>query len=363
MVVSAIGLLLTLLHQPLLRYTLQRIGPVLAARAGIRLDWQVRGSLWRDVGLQKVAGSGGENHWLTRLEAGEVGAEYNLQALWRGDCAGLVERLHLRRLHLEADLRRLPPSRKKTPEASGPPPPVWPRQLDLEDLDLDVILADGSRLLVRGLCLRAGPGQPGTFHCSLLQREPGGLKLENLQAVLRWEPLRVELEKLALPSGLTLENASLDLSRLWQPASELSLRANGNRGQAGFRLETVVAGLFAPPRHLEADLSVRGLDTTAFAGLGLPQDLNVADATAELQLRGDPAKPRELAGEVRLTTAAWQAEGLRADRLKAGMELAEGRLRLTEVLLVRGANQLRLEGTADLPARLQDWRQTRWQAE
>ena len=82
--------------------------------------------MWRDVDLQKVVGSGSENHWLTRLEAAEVGAEYSLQAVWRGDIAGLVERLHVRRLHVEADLRRLSPSRKKTAEASGPPPTSLP---------------------------------------------------------------------------------------------------------------------------------------------------------------------------------------------------------------------------------------------
>lgn len=356
-----LGLLLILLHQPLLRFALQRGGPALAATAGFELDWQIHGSLWNDLSLRGLSVRG--EPWLTQAESAELHVEYDWRALWRGDFPALLHTLRVRGLRVVADLRQLPASPPAQPAKTGKAPPaLWPRELDLEDLDLDLTLADGSRLQVRGLNLRAGAGQPGTFSCRLLQREPGGVKLENLQAVLKWEPLQVAFEQLALPGGQVVETLSVDASRLWQPEAELRVQARGTRGPASIHLEAALRGLFAPPRQLQAELRVRGLDATALAGLGLPKDVQFRDAEAEVQVSGDPTAPRELAVTARLGANDLQVAGLRADRLASKLEISDGRARLTDGVLSRGANQVRLEGEAELPAQLSDTLQTRWQA-
>ncbi len=359
-VLGVLGLLLVLLHQPLLRFALQRVGPPLATRAGLELDWQIHGNLWRDLSLRELSVRG--KPWLTQAEGAEIHAEYDWRALWRGDFSALLHKLRVRGLRVVADLRQLPPAPAKKPKTSHPPPPLWPRELDLEDLDLDLTLADGSRLLVRGLSLRAGAGKPGSFSCRLLQREPGSLKLENLQAVLRWEPLQVAFEQLALPGGWVVEALSVDASRLWQPEAELRVQARGARGAAEIHLEAALRGLFAPQRQLQAELRVRGLDAAALAGLGLPEAVQFRDAEAEVQVSGDPTAPRQLAATARLSANELQAAGLRADRLVSKLAVAGGRARLTEGVISRGTNHVRLEGGAELPAQLSDAAQTRWQA-
>ncbi len=359
-VLGLLGALLVLLHQPLLRFALQRGGPALAAAAGLELNWQVHGSLWRDLSLRQLSVRG--EPWLTQAESAEIHAEYDWRALWRGDFPALLQRVRVRGLRVVADLRQRPPAAGKKAGPGQPPPPVWPRELELEDLDLDLTLADGSRLLVRGLSLRAGAGQPGRFTCRLLQHEPGALKLENLQALLRWEPLQVVLEQLALPGGLNVETLSVDASRLWQPETGLRVQARGARGAAGIHLEAALHGLFAPPRQLQAELRMHGLDAAALAGLGLPEDVQFREAEAEVRISGDPTAPRELAITARLSAHGLQAGGLQADHFATGLEVADGRARLTEGRLSRGSNEIRLEGEAELPVQLADWPQTRWQA-
>lgn len=360
-VLGVLGVLLILLHQPLLRLALQRGVPALAATAGFELDWQIHGSLWHDLSLRELSVRG--EPWLTRAESAEIHAEYDWRALWHGDFPALLHKLRVRGLRVVADLRQLPsPPPAQPSKTSKAPPAIWPRELDLEDLDLDLTLADGSRLLVRGLSLRASTGQPGRFTCRLLQREPGGVKLENLQAGLRWEPLQVAFEQLALPGGLAVETLSVDARRLWQPEAELRVQAHAARGAASIQLEAALRGLFAPPRQLQAELRVRGLDAAALTGLGLPEDVQFRDAEAEVRVSGDPTAPRELAVTARLGANDLQAAGVRADRVAASLEVADGRARLTEGVLSRGGNQVRLEGEADLPAQLSDAPQTRWQA-
>jgi autotransporter translocation and assembly factor TamB len=357
---GVLGLLLILLHRPLLHLALQRGGPALAATAGLDLNWQVHGNLWNDLSLRELSVRG--TPWLTQAESAEIHAEYDWRALWRGDFPALLHKLRVRGLRVVADLRQLPPSPAKKTTAGGPPPALWPRELDLDDLDLDLTLADGSRLLVRGLSLRAGAGRPGRFTCRLLQREPGGVKLENLQAVLRWEPLQVAFEQLALPGGLVVETLSADASRLWQPEAELRVQARAARGAAGIHLEAALRGLFTPPQHLLAELRVRGLDAAALAGLGLPEAVQFRDAEAEIRFSGDPAAPPALAVTAQLSANELQVAGLRADRVAASLEVADGRARLTEGVISRNGDQVRLEGEAELPAQVSDAPQTRWQA-
>lgn len=359
-VLGVLGLLVVLLHRPLLRQALQRGGPALAAMAGFELDWQIHGSLWNDLNLRELSVRG--EPWLTQAESKEIHAEYDWRALWRGDFPALLHKLRVRGLRVVADLRQATPAAEKKPTTGNPPPALWPAELDLEDLNLDLTLADGSLLLIRGLSLRASAGQPGRFSCRLLQREPGGVKLENLQAVLKWEPLQVAFEQLALPGGQVVETLSVDASRLWQPEAGLRVQARATRGAAGISLDAALRGLFAPPRQLQAELRVRGLDAAALAGFGLPEEVQFRDAEAEVRINGDPTAPRELAVTAQLRANELQAGGLRADRLASHLEIADGRARLTEGVIMRGANQVRLKGEAELPAQLSNASQTRWQA-
>ena len=352
---------LVLLHQPLLRFALQHGGPALAATAGLDLQWQVQGSLWRDLSLRELKVGGAP--WLKQAESAEIHAEYDGRALWRGDFPALLQKLRVRGLRVVADLRERPaPSSAKPSKPGKAPPALWPREIDLEDLDLDLTLADGSRLVMRGLSLRAGADAPGTFRCRLLQREPGGWKLENLQAALHWQPLQVALAQLALPGGLGVETLSVDASRLWQPEAELRVQVRGARGPAAITLEAGLRGLFTAPRQVQADVRVRGLDAAALTGLGLPGSVQFRAADADIRIDGDPAAPRALAMTARLSAHELQVAGLRADRLATGLEVAGGRARLTEGLISRGGNRVQLEGEAELPARIADWPQTRWQA-
>ncbi len=358
---AVLGVLLVLLHQPLLRYALQRGGPVLAATAGFELDWHVDGSLWSDLSLRELSIRG--EPWLTQASSAELHVEYDWRALWHRDFPALLHKVRVRGLRVVADLRQLPSSPRAQPSKTGKAPPaLWPRDLELEDLDLDLTLADGSRLLMRGLSLHSGAGHTGSFSCRLLQREPGAVKLENLQAVLKWEPLQVAFEQLALPGGWVVETLSVDARRLWQPEAELRVQARGTRGQASIHLDTALRGLFATPRQLQAELRVHGLDAAALAGLGLPEEVQFREAEAEVRVSGDPTAPRELAVTAQLRANDLQAAGLRADRLASKLEIADGRARLTEGVISRGANHGRLEGEAELPAQLSDAPQTRWQA-
>lgn len=360
--------MLALFHRPLILTTIRMAGPKLAAEQGIELQWQVGGSLWQDFSLLQVEAVGGQEHWLPVAELRELSLGYDLSALWRGDFTQVVRLVRVHGLDITADLRKLParsgPDEVSHDQApSGKPPALWPRELDFRDVNLDLTLPDGVRMIVEGLTLQAGGEQPGIFECRAVRREPGGPVLEKLHAKVEWEELRVKVAELALPEGFLLEQLVLDLAGLWQERDEARAELRLRLGEAALDVTASASGVFQPPMQTRCMVKLNGLRSEDEKAWGLPEQVRFAKASLEAHAEGDPAAPREMRVDFSASIEDISAAGAQVDDVKIQAAVRDGKATLNEARVRRGQNVITAVADAALPALVEDLPKTPWTAE
>lgn len=360
--------LLALFHRPLLLTAIRVAGPKLAAGQGLKLKWQVGGSLREDFSLRKVEAIGGQEHWLPVAELEELHLGYDLRALWRGEHTRAVRQVRVHGLNVTADLRRMPAKPAEVTEApketgSQKPPALWPKELDIRDADLDLTLVDGTRLIVEGLTLQAGGGRPGIFECRALRREPAGPALENLRAKIEWETLRLTVADFQLPEGFLLERLVLDLAGLWQEEDNALAELRLRLGEAVLEVDATAASVFEPPMQVRASAKLDGLRSEDVKAWGLPGQVRFENASVQARVEGNPAAPDSLSADVTAAVAGIAASGAQVDRVEIKAAVKDGKATLHEARVVRGENAITVTADAVLPADLDDLPKTPWTAE
>lgn len=358
---------LVVFHKPLLLAVIRWAGPKAAASQNLPLSWLVEGSLWNDLRVTDVKTGGGEFHWLPRAEIGELSADYNWRSLLNKDFEHSVNRVTLHDVDADVDLRHLPPSQLKVAPAepavwSGPPPIVWPRTVDLKNVNAAVTLADGSRILVRGLTLQTGEGMPGIFECKEFRKEPGGPVLENLQAKVLLESRRITIQELALPQGIVLEQLVADLQGLWNTNASAGVELLTHLGAARFAVKASASGLFKPPLQVEANVQGRDLRSEELHTLGLPKNVFFEKGTLDMQAAGDPAKPAQFSAEFTLSLANLRTAGAQVDQVSMNATVKDGRADVKSVQVIRTENRLDITAEATLPQDPKAWATAPWTA-
>jgi hypothetical protein len=252
------------------------------------------------------------------------------------------------RLLLDAREDRAQTSGSVTP-AKGPgfvfPPALLPGSLYAGPVEA-VFIGEMGRLAIHDLRLdlpsrwtgrvafRAAEADLGAGHRAI----PGGT------ARAYWEPGSLRLGNLSLGEGLSLGECSL---RLLPGRLDFGLR--GTIGKGLLRGDGSIGG------NKPLELTLVGEQLGIDAVTGLVSDVAGASGTidqARLSFRGDPARPMDADGSIRLVgrNFRWENRGWESLRLAASMT---GRnLTLSELALRQGENELVAEGRSSLPA---DW--------
>jgi len=360
-------------HRPLIFALVRWIAPKAAAAQGLPLEWQITGSLWSGLEISAVKTGGGDSHWLPRATLGAFNVSYDLPAVLRRDYEHSVTAITLHDADVALDLRHLPQSSaqpdelKKTASSGTAPPLVWPRTIDLKNLSATVTLADGRRIVVRGLTLQIGEGMPGIFECKELRIEPDGPNLEQVSAQVAWEPRKITIRNLTLPKEVVLEELVLDLTRFSETnavsaVGVAAVQATARLGPARLAFNAIASGLFHPPMNVEAAVQATDLRADELHTLGLPRSIQFQKGSLQVKAAGDPLKSQQLQIGVDMSLADIRTEGARVDQIALAATLHEGRAELKSAKVTRGANVIEASAEAALPADLKDWPQTRWTA-
>lgn len=354
-------------HKPLILAVVRWAGPKAAESFQLPLSWQVEGSLWNDLRLADVKTGGGEGHWLPKAEIGELSAEYDWRALARKDFENSVKRVTLHDVQAEVDLRKLPASAPKPPpapkpEAAGPPPIVWPKTVDLRDINATITLADGGRIVVRGLTLQMGEGMPGKFECREFRREPGDLVLADLKADVLLEPRKLTVSHLSLPKQVILEKLALNLDGLWNQDSSAVVQLLAQLGAARFEVDGSASGLLKPPLLVNAKVTGRDLRSEELQTLGLPKNVFFEKGGLDVQVSGNPAVPVQMNVALDLSLANLKSAGAQVDTVSVSATVKEGRAEVKSVQVTRTQNKVEVTAEAVLPADLKELPNTPWKA-
>jgi len=328
--------LVVVFHAPLLRWVIAFGVFRSAEKAGITLTWQVAGSVTRDLKLTDITASG---QIIESATIGEFAVEYDGWRALRTRDFDVISRLVLKDVDAEVDLRnRLESKPKERPRktAGGKPPPlVWPHVIDIENVNAEVTLADGAKIIVRGLSLRVGEGMPGIFEVTEFKMEPGDLKVENVMADVAWGDREITISGVGLPRDAQLKTLRIDLQEWSEDAADLHLEVG--LGEATVMVEALAKGLFSGERLLKADVQVRDLTSNDWK---MPDGVTFGPANLDLQVEGDPTKPISLSADGKLGASDVQAAGALLDRVSAVFEVKDGLAKVGEVKVTRGSNEI-----------------------
>ena len=356
--------LLVVFHRQLLLWAI-RFGGVEAAEAQkIALDWRVDGSVLRDLDVHQADASAGAESWLPKAQVGRLAVSYDLKKLLREGPRDFIGSVVLHEVDAEVDLRKLPELGRKEPKPaakSGPPKLVWPRAIDIKNVNAVVTLGSGKRILVRGLTLRTGEGMPGIFECGELRIEPGTLALANLKADVRLDHERISISGLDLPFGIRLEALEADLSRFGEDRIMASVKAAAGSGRCDARVEAT--GIFTPPLLVDARLDGAGFRAAELRDLGVPEEIGFDGAAMSLRAKGDPQSPKALELMLSASLANLRCLGASLDAVKLEGSLAGGEMQVTQMQARRGGNDVTATARARLPGSWNAWREIAWSAE
>ena len=223
----ALLVLAVVFHEPLLRWALSYGGYKGAEMAGIKLKWQVDGSVLRDLRINHIEASGS---LVEHATIGKVEVNYDVWSFIKTRNLDIVKSVVVKDVDVALDLRKLAKDEKvvvtvREPPSGKPPPLVWPKTIDIENVNAELILADGSKITVRGLTLRVGEGMPGIFELAEFKREPGDLRVANVKAQVQWGERTLSIAGLDLPYGAKLKSFAVDLSEWDKDAASVKLEA------------------------------------------------------------------------------------------------------------------------------------------
>ncbi|TDU70675.1 autotransporter translocation and assembly factor TamB [Prosthecobacter fusiformis] len=360
-------IVLAVFHRPILRAVIRWVGPKAAASLNLPLSWQVEGSLWGDFKFANIETGGGEGHWLPVAKIGELSATYDWRLLKKGDLEHAVNRVTLHDVEAELDLGKLPASKKAEPASAkektpGKLPIVWPRTIDIKNVNAAITLADGGKLIVRGLTLQIGEGMPGILECREIRREPGDLALENIKADVVWESRRITIQNLTLPKAVVLERLAVNLQGLWETDASAAVDMQIGLGAARLGVEASASGLLQPPLLFQAKIQGRDLRSEELHTLGLPKDVFFENGTLDLQAAGDALKPVELGVDVAFSLANIRSKGATIDAVSMKATVKDGRAEVMSLQINRTENRLDLTAVANLPADVKDLATSPWTA-
>ncbi|MGV3660645.1 MAG: translocation/assembly module TamB domain-containing protein [Prosthecobacter sp.] len=354
----ALLVLAVVFHEPLLRWIITYGGKKGAEIAGIELTWTVNGSVTGDLHLRNIKAEGS---LVQAATIGEISAEYDAWRFARTRDVDIVKSVAIKDVNAVLDLRKLEPApdkplKEKKAPSDKPPPLVWPKTIDIDNINLDITLADGRRLIVRGLSLRIGQGMPGILRCAELSVQPDNVSVKDIAANIEWGDHRIVISGLDLPYNGGLKRLEVDLTRFREDMLAASVEAT--LGQALAKVDINAAGLFKPPLRVGGDVKVQNLRSQDLAVFQLPPNVSFDALNVDLHVEG----PTNTTASGEIKMAGIRAAGAIIDEVVVPLKATESGVTIDALRIVRGTNEIQARAEAKLPLNPLEWQKITWTA-
>lgn len=314
------------------RQALARVAAGLDAEAAVSaVDVRVG----RPIGITGISlrAPGGTAVDIARIEVSLTGP-----GEWWGEGARWIDRLSVRGVEASIageTVRSLPPWDLK----ERPPGGLLPRVVEVDDVS-GTFFDPGFSLTVRNLSLTLLESRPGLFSVREIAWS-GGMQgtVGPLQAATTWKDGVVILGGLILREGLSIDTLGIDPFRPGGPSVALAGSVFGGQ---------IRGDLFLGPL-MEAALSVQGVPLDRFpAVIGWRDRVQGRLVEGRLTFRGDPSRPADAEGSLRLSASGFRWNDRGWESLKIGASLIHGRLTVSEFDLQQKENKVSAHGEISL---------------
>src|ERR1700730_12755438 len=341
---SLLGLfvLLIVFYQPILFGLVRIVAGQVAKSQAIDLDFEIHGSLFTDLFIEKLhLQPRPENKTLPleRVDAQRLGARYNLLNLFRKKYLDVVDLLELK--NIDIIVRPAPPAPQQKPAAPLRLPVVLPKQIDAQNINCTV-KNEGGDLQLKNFELQFQQGQTGYLACETV-RIPSLAVWNQLRAKLSYTRNELVVSDFALNPLLVINRLGLDLSGSEQGTFRLNLdaKALGSSILANASYDQPEAG-----RMLDADLKVSHLELPELQRLA-PVALTGSVPEIDVQLRGDINHPRSLSGQIKIAAEGVRHQNIGFDNGNVALTINNGSGTIVESINA-GPNKMRAHATFTL---------------
>jgi autotransporter translocation and assembly factor TamB len=335
-------LLVVIFYQQIFFGVAQLAAQQVAKSQAFSLQFKIHGSIIsslyiEDLHLQPLPGN--TKLPLERVDANRIALRYNLFSLFKKDFLNLVELVELKNVDVVVrPSTEPPPPPQKNPNGLRIPV-VFPKKIDIQDVNLIVRSKDGD-LEVKKFALEFQQGAEGYLGCETL-RIPSVGAWNQIRANLSYNKNKLALTDLALTPVLDVRHLQIDLSGSEQGRFLVSLDANALGSSIAAN-----ASYLQPGEKPSVDLTLDaiGLELGQVQKL-TPLPISGSIPKIEVRLSGELDRPSSFSGSISAAAngVRYQNYVVDAARLSAVVDNGKGEIR--ELSVNSGANKVRATGT------------------
>ncbi len=363
-------LLVIIFHRPVLQNIGRRAAIHFAAKQNLKLDLRVEGSVLGGITLRNVRVVATGPSALQSADVDLLRVDYSLWGYLRGGMVDLLQDIELRNATIVLDPTKAPPAEKLVQEKKITLPAFFPDRLTIADVNVRV-KSKPEDLVLEHLYLDLSPKAPGELRIAMLQLT-SGRAWKTVTAQTSYENHNLFLRNLILDEKTHLEVVNLDASKIGTGQLDVAVKGtfagaqlNGNFSlgeeakSLGTKIDFTVADTsleavteyFEPPKLEDGRIKAPEMDAEH------PEPSKLSGKVERLSIVGQGRldAPNSWNGTIKGEITNLGLGGMIFDNVSLDVEAAGGRAEVKNLVLSRGANKITVEGTADLPARTEEF--------
>ena len=363
-------LLLLVFHRPILQTVGRRLAIHFAAKENLTLDLRVEGSILGGIVLRNVHAVATGPSALQSADVDLVRADYSLWGLMRGGMSQFLQNVEVRDASIVLDPAKAPPDEKVIKEQKITLPAFFPDRLTLSNINLRMH-SEPQDLILEHLYLDLNPTQPGELRIAKLQLA-SGRSWSSVTAATSYEHRNLFLRNLVLDDQTQFRVVNVDASKIGAKKLDVAIegtfagaKINGTvaLGEADASLGTSInfaiedTSLEAVTKYLQPPEVKDGRIEAPTVDASKPKPHPIAGYVKRLAItgKGQLDKPNTWNGTVTGQINDLAAGGVVFDSVAIDASAADGRAMIKGLELTRGENKITVQGSADLPARTEEF--------
>ncbi|MEP6936728.1 MAG: translocation/assembly module TamB domain-containing protein [Chthoniobacterales bacterium] len=340
-------------HRPLLLSVGRAVALHYAAKANLKVDFRAEGTVFTGLTIRNLHVVPTGPTTVESIDIDSVRLDYSLGALIRRGVSNFVENIEVRsaRIVLNTDKTPVEPKIPKLDERITLPT-IFPERLRLSDVSLTVRTTPHD-LVLEHIYLDLLPNKSGELRIAKLQI-PSGNAWMNVATQTSYTGKNLVVRGLALDNKTQIRLLDLDASHIDEKKLEVVIDASLAEGTLAGSV-----GLSQTTTSVETKMrlvaqSISGDELSVYAGK-TPGTLGGQIERIAIEGSGVIDRPRSWNGTLTAQLANLHEGKFAVDSCVARVVVQGGKATVDTAELVRGANRIRVAGSADLPEQIRQF--------
>jgi len=355
---GVVVLTLIIFHGPILRAVIRSVGKRVAAGENLKLEFQLEGDPIDQVTLRHLRATPTGPSAVQKLEADTIKVDYSLWDLLFHGLSDTLKNVEVHDLTAVIDPSKAPvpkPTPVPAPNEKITLPAYFPDRLEIRNFNL-TIRGQPQDTVVGNLDLGLYPDREGALRIDKLQI-PNFHSWSDITATTEYRGKNLFLRNLTFDQGHHFQTVNIDASKAG--GGKLELRVSGAVGEGKIEgnvgLSTTKSSFRTRTKVSASGISLGQLSQY----FGRPAGELEGDVkNFQMNWQGTLDEPQSWAGTIQTQIENLRQSGLAFDQVVLDVVADKGTATVRQARVDRGTNQIRVDGTVQLPREIEGFRRT-----